>query len=222
MHSTRFVVLACLFTASLLISNTIAGKIAMYPFGLVESVATILFPVTYIFGDVLTEVYGYRTSRIVIWSAFGALCCMSVVYWLAIRMPAADFWGDQAAFSAILGSAPRIALASMLAFLAGEFSNAYILSRMKVWSAGRHLYQRTIGSTLVGEGVDTVLFNMLAFAFVFAWSDLMHIIFASYVLKVSYEILATPLTYAVVGYLKKKEGIDVYDKNISYNPFPSL
>lgn len=194
----------------------------MFPFGLVESVATILFPVAYIFGDILTEVYGYRTSRIVIWSAFASLIFMSIVYYLAILMPSADFWGDQEKFATILGSTPRIALASALAFLVGEFTNAYILSRMKVWSAGKHLYQRTIGSSLVGQGVDTVLFNVVAFAFVFSWSELGTIILSGYVLKVSYEILATPLTYKIVAYLKKAESRDVYDKNISYNPFSAV
>lgn len=219
MHSTRFVILACLFTASLLISNTIAGKIALYPFGLVESVATILFPISYIFGDVLTEVYGYRKSRIVIWSAFAALACMSLFYWLALIMPSADFWHDQASFAAVLGSTPRIALASMCAFLVGEFSNAYVLSRMKVLSGGTHLWMRTIGSTVVGEGVDTVVFNVAAFAFVFSWGELASICMSSYVLKVMYEVLATPITYRVVAYLKRVEGVDVFDTGISYNPF---
>lgn len=219
MHSTRFVFIACLFTATLLISNTIASKIAIFPFGLVESVATILFPVTYIFGDILTEVYGYKKSRIVIWSAFACLLVMSLFYWLAQLMPAADFWTEQAAFDTILGAAPRIALASMFAFLVGEFTNAYILSRMKVRSAGKHLYQRTIGSTLVGQGVDTVLFNIAAFAFVFSWSEIWVICLSGYILKVGIEILCTPITYKIIAYLKQKEGVDVYDKGISYNPF---
>lgn len=219
MHSTRFVVLACLFTASLLISNTIAGKIALYPFGLFESVATILFPVSYIFGDVLVEVYGYRASRVVIWSGFAALFLMSFVYWCAIIMPSAPFWEGQVSFAEVLGSTPRIALASMAAFLCGEFSNAYVLSRMKVWSMGKRLWQRTIGSTLLGEGVDTIVFNCAAFAFVFPWHELVLIMCASYVLKVCYEILATPITYRIVAYLKRVEGVDVYDRGISYRPF---
>jgi queuosine precursor transporter len=219
MHSTRFVFIACLFTATLLISNTVASKIAVYPFGLVESVATLLFPVAYILGDILTEVYGYRTSRIVIWSAFACLLLMSVFYYLAQLMPAADFWTDGAAFTTVLGSTPRIAAASMLAFLVGEFSNSYILSRMKVWSNGTQLYQRTIGSTLVGQGIDTALFNLIAFAFVFSWREIATICLSGYILKVAFEIAATPLTYKTVAYLKQKEGIDTYDTNISYNPF---
>jgi queuosine precursor transporter len=219
MHSTRFVFIACLFTATLLISNTVASKIALYPFGLVESAATILFPLTYIFGDILTEVYGYKKSRIVIWSAFACLLLMSAAYWLAQLMPAADFWDQQPAFDTILGAAPRIALASMFAFLIGEFTNAYIMSRMKVRSAGKHLYQRTIGSTLVGQGVDTVLFNVAAFAFVFSWSEILAICISGYILKVGVEVLFTPVTYKIVAYLKEKEGVDAYDTDISYSPF---
>jgi queuosine precursor transporter len=215
MHTTPFLVLACFFTAALLISNTIASKIAVFPFGLVESVATILFPVTYILGDVITEVYGYRKSRMVIFIAFGALVLMSLFYWLAQIMPAADFWTDQASFDVILGAAPRIAIASALAFLAGELLNAFVLSRMKVLTSGKWLWMRTIGSTILGQAVDTVLFTVIAFAFVLSWGDILSICISAYVLKVSFEILATPATYALIGYLKKKEKIDTFDTKMA-------
>ncbi len=217
-YSIYFLSITVLFVVTLLISNTVAVKIVGFgPFA--ESGATILFPIVYIFGDVLTEVYGFRASRIVVWSGFFALMLMSLAYTIVQYLPPASFWVDQGAYDVILGAAPRIAIASMCAYLFGEFTNAYILSRMKVRTEGARLWQRTIGSTLVGQGVDTVIFNCIAFAFVFSWYELATVIVTGYVLKVGYEILATPLTYRVIAYLKKVEGVDVYDRGISYNPF---
>lgn len=217
-YSLYFLGITVLFVATLLISNTVAVKIVGFgPFA--ESGATILFPIVYIFGDVLTEVYGFRASRVVVWAGFFALALMSLCYTVVQYLPAASFWGDQISYDAILGAAPRIALASMCAYLFGEFSNAYVLSRMKVRMAGKYLWQRTIGSTLIGQGVDTVIFNCIAFAFVFSWTEIGWIILTGYVLKVAYEILATPITYRVIAFLKRVEGVDVYDQNISYSPF---
>lgn len=217
-YSIYFLGITVLFVVTLLISNTVAVKIVGFgPFA--ESGATILFPIVYIFGDVLTEVYGFRASRVVVWSGFFALVLMSLAYTIVQYLPPASFWADQGAYDVILGAAPRIATASMCAYLFGEFANAYMLSRMKVRTEGARLWQRTIGSTLVGQGVDTVIFNCIAFAFVFSWYELAVVIVTGYVLKVAYEILATPLTYKVIAYLKKVEGVDVYDRGISYNPF---
>jgi hypothetical protein len=217
-HSKYFLYIAIVFVAVQLISNTVAVKlIELGP--LIISGATLIFPISYIFGDILTEVYGYRASRKIIWSGFGALVLMSFFYWFVQHLPAPAFWQDQAAYDTILGAAPRIVLASMIAYFAGEFSNSFILSRMKVWMEGSHLWMRTIGSTIVGEGVDSILFATIAFWGTMPTQALITVILSIYVVKVAYEVLATPITYFIVGKLKKAEGIDVYDRGISYNPF---
>lgn len=217
-HSKYFLYIAIVFVAVQLISNTVAVKlIELGP--LILSGATLIFPISYIFGDILTEVYGYRASRKIIWSGFGALVLMSFFYWFVQHLPAPGFWQDQAAYDTILGAAPRIVVASMIAYFAGEFSNSFILSRMKVWMEGSHLWMRTIGSTIVGEGVDSILFATLAFYGTMPTQALVTVIISIYAVKVLYEILATPITYFIVGKLKKAEGIDTYDRGISYNPF---
>ena len=217
-QSKYFLYVGIAFTAILLISNTVAVKITQVgPF--VFDAATWLFPISYIFDDVLTEVYGYAASRKIIWSAFMAQALMAVIYVAVQYMPSAPFWGDQASYNAILGMSPRIVAASMVAFFCGEFSNSYVLSRMKVWSSGKHLWQRTIGSTIVGEGIDSVLFFTLAFAGTMPGSALLTMIVSGYLFKTAYEVLAMPITYAIVNFLKKAEGIDTFDRGINYNPF---
>jgi uncharacterized integral membrane protein (TIGR00697 family) len=206
------------FVAVLMISNTVAGKLVEVG-TLAVSGAIILFPLSFIFGDILTEVYGYKTSRKVVWSGFAALALMSLFYWVVQILPAASFWTNQAAYEAILGAAPRIALASMVAYFCGEFVNSFIMSRMKVWMNGKNLWMRTIGSTIAGEGVDTILFVLIAFTGVFPLPVLITVIISNYLFKVAYEILATPFVYVIVAKLKKAEGIDVYDRGINYNPF---
>jgi uncharacterized integral membrane protein (TIGR00697 family) len=201
-----------------MISNTVAVKMtAVGPF--IFDAATWLFPISYILGDVFTEVYGYKATRKVVWYAICAQLLMMCAYIVVQYLPAPDFWTDQAAYDAILGVAPRIVLASLVAFFAGEISNAYTMSRMKILSKGKHLWKRTIGSTVIGQGVDTVLFVTLAFGGVFENSIIITMIVSNYVFKVAYEILATPLTYKAVALMKKSEGIDVYDSNETYNPF---
>lgn len=217
-ESKYFLFIAILFVAVLMISNTTASKIIeLGPF--IVSGAIFVFPISYIFGDVLTEVYGYKASRKIIWSGFGALILMSFSYWIVQILPAAPFWHAQEAYEAILGSVPRITLASMVAYFMGEFSNSFVLSRMKVWMDGHRLWMRTIGSTVVGEGVDSIVFATVAFGGVIPASALLTMIGSIYFLKVIYEIVATPVTYLIVNKLKRAEGIDVYDTNISYNPF---
>jgi len=217
-HSKYLLYIAIMFVAVLMISNTTASKlIELGPF--VISAAVIIFPVSFIFGDILTEVYGYKTSRKVVWSGFTALVLMSLTYWVIQVMPGAPFWQHQAAYDAILGAVPRITFASIVAYFCGEFVNSYVLSRMKVWTRGKKLWARTIGSTIAGEGVDTVVFTLVAFVGVLPLSAMITIMISGYVLKVGYEILATPVTYKIVHWLKRKEGIDVYDRGISYNPF---
>lgn len=215
---TYFIYIAILFVAVLMISNTVAVKLLQFG-PLIVSGAVIIFPLSYIFGDILTEVYGYRASRKIIWSGFAALALMSLCYWLVQILPAPAFWQNQTAYEAVLGMVPRITLASMVAYFAGEFTNSFVLSKMKIWTNGKHLWMRMIGSTLVGEGVDSVIFVALAFGGTIPMHALVVMIVSVYVLKVAYEVIATPITYKIVKWLKKKEGIDVYDHGVNYNPF---
>lgn len=217
LSSKYFIYVAIAFVALLMISNTVAVKlIAIGPF--IFAGAIFIFPFTYIFGDILTEVYGYRATRRIIWCGFIALAVMSLLYLFVQWLPAASFWSGQQAYDAILGFVPRIVLASIVAFFIGEFCNSFILSRMKVWTNGRHLWARTIGSTIVGQGVDTAVFVVIAFYGTMPLDILLTTIWSGYLFKVGYEILATPITYSIVGWLKKTEGIDVYDRGIDYNP----
>jgi len=206
------------FVAVLLISNVASTKILVLgPFTF--DGGTILFPASYIFGDILTEVYGFRRSRRVIWAGFAATGLMAGVLALVDALPPAADWPHQEAFGAVLGQTPRIVLASLLAYFAGEFSNSWILSRMKVRTRGRWLFARTIGSTLVGEGLDTAIFVAVAFAGVLPGPLLWSIAVSNYVFKVGVEVAATPLTYLAINRLKAAEGLDAFDVGISYNPF---
>ncbi len=211
-------VIMALFVTILLVSNTVAVKVThIGPFYF--DGATILFPIAYIFGDILTEVYGYRRSRIVVWTGFLACVLMSLVYWLVGALPSAEDWPHQDAYMVILGQTPRIVLASLVAYLCGEFVNAFILAKMKIKTRGRHLWARTIGSTIVGQGVDTVLFVAIAFSGIIPTNLLLYMVLSNYVFKTGFEILATPLTYAAVGFVKKVESIDYYDTDTDFNPF---
>ena len=213
-----FDVIMALFVAVLLISNLASTKIVslwMFTF----DGGTILFPLSYIFGDVLTEVYGYQRSRKVIWTGFGAALLMALVLWVVQEMPPAADWGNQQAYESLLGFVPRIVFASLFAYFGGAFSNAFLMSVLKIKTKGKFLWVRTIGSTLVGEGIDTVIFCMVAFYGVLPNELLISIIISNYIFKSGVEILFTPLTYAIIGFLKKREQVDVYDTGISYNPF---
>ncbi|MCB0194929.1 MAG: queuosine precursor transporter [Anaerolineae bacterium] len=220
-----------LFVAVLLISNIASSAkiidwgVSIFGLPLAFDAGTLLFPISYIFGDILTEVYGYKKARRVIWSGFGAALLMSLTFWIVGLMPGEAFWEEYAgqdAFNAILGGVATggIVIASLGAYFAGEFSNSYILARMKVAMQGRQLWARTIGSTLVGQGVDTIIFVVLAALFgVFPWEIVASLIVANYIFKVAIEILFTPVTYAVVGFLKKSEQEDYYDRDTNFNPF---
>lgn len=213
-----FPIIMALFVTVLLVSNTVAVKIThIGPFYF--DGATILFPIAYIFGDILTEVYGYKRSRVVVWTGFLACIIMSFVYWLVGMLPSAEDWHAQSSYMAILGQTPRIVAASMAAYLCGEFVNAYILAKMKVATRGRYLWSRTIGSTIVGQGVDTVIFVVIAFTGIIPGNLLLYMILSNYIFKTAFEVLATPLTYAAVGYVKKVESIDYFDKDTNFNPF---
>jgi uncharacterized integral membrane protein (TIGR00697 family) len=214
---------AALFTGALIVSNIIAVKIANFS-GVSGPVsdyflpaAVIVFPISYIFGDVLTEVYGYAAARRVIWSAFfaNALAVFAIV--AAQHLPAAPFWQDQAAYEAILGQTWRIVAASFTAFLVGEFANSVVLSRMKLATNGRFLWSRTIGSTVVGQGLDSAIFISIAFAGR-EGIDLWPLIWRQWLFKVLFETAATPVTYAVVTALKRLEGVDAYDRGVDLNP----
>ncbi|HBE78751.1 MAG TPA: transporter [Firmicutes bacterium] len=216
--SPIFLLLTCLFVTCLLISNIIAGKIAQF-FGQPLPAAVIVFPLAYIFGDVLTEVYGYERARLVIWIGFAANLLMSALFMITIRLPYPDFWKNQAAYTAVLGLTPRLVLASSVGYWGGEFANSFVLSQIKILTKGRWLWLRTIGSTIVGEGVDTLLFIVLAFSGSLPLTVLDGMILVQYLWKVAYEIIATPLTYMAVGWIKRKEEIDVFDYQVNYNPF---
>jgi uncharacterized integral membrane protein (TIGR00697 family) len=213
-----FNVIAGLFVATLLISNTVAVKPwQLGPF--VFPGGSILFPFSYIFGDVLTEVYGYARARQVIWTGFIANTLMALVYWILIRLPPAEFWPNQQAFTLTLGQVPRIAAASFLAYLVGEFINSFVLAKMKIWTNGRHLWTRTIGSTIVGQALDTITFLVVSFAGTWPFKQIAVMAASLYTFKVLYEVVATPLTYAVVRFLKHTEQMDYYDIETNFSPF---
>ncbi len=213
-----FDVIMALFVAVLLISNIASTKIlTLWKFTF--DGGTILFPLSYIFGDILTEVYGYRRSRKVIWTGFFATLVMSFTLWVVQLLPPAAGWPNQEAFEKVIGFVPRIVAASLVAYFTGEFTNSWLLSRLKIKTNGKYLWMRTIGSTLAGEGIDTLLFCFIAFYGVLPGNLLLAVIFSNYIFKCSIEILFTPLTYAGVRFLKRKEQIDIFDRGISYNPF---
>ena len=206
------------FVVVLLVSNLVAQKVCMIgPFAV--SGAVLLFPITYIFGDVFTEVYGFAASRRAIWMGFFGTALLYAIGAVVIRLPAAPGWGNQAAFATVFGFIPRILAASLVAFWAGEFANSYTMARLKMLTNGEKLWTRTIGSTVVGQAVDTVLVITLTFAGVYPVRTLLNIIVTGYLLKVGYEVLATPITYLVVNGLKRSEGVDAFDRGADFNPF---
>lgn len=223
--------ITALFVAVLLISNVASAAkiidwgVSVLSLPLAFDAGTLLFPISYIFGDILTEVYGYKRARRVIWSGFTASILMAITFWFVGLMPGESLWEDyagQAAYDAILGGVATggIVIASLIAYFTGEFSNSIILAKLKVVTAGRWLWMRTIGSTLVGQGIDTVIFIVTAAMFgVFPWEIVPSLIVANYIFKVSIEVLLTPATYAVVGFLKKSEQEDFYDRETDFNPF---
>jgi uncharacterized integral membrane protein (TIGR00697 family) len=215
--SWRFVTCAAVFVTCLLTANTIATKLVAVG-GLVLPAGVVIFPLSYVLGDVLTEVWGYAAARRVIWLGFGCNALMVATVWLGGALPAASFWTAQAAYDEILGHAPRILAASFAAYLVGEFANAFVLAKMKVLTRGRWLWTRTIGSTLVGQALDSAVFVVLAFAGVAPGAALAGIVAAQWGVKVAYEAAATPLTYAAVAWLKAAEGVDVYDRETDFNP----
>ncbi len=246
-----FDLVMAMFVTVLLLSNIASSAklvdlgISIFGLRLAFDGGTLLFPLAYIFGDILTEVYGYARSRKVIWTGFAAAGLMSLTFWFLARLPGDPSWGTfvyekmagvmtgasppadpvlfgQSAYDAILGgvSTGAIIVASLAAYWAGEFSNSFVLAKMKVLTEGRWLWTRTIGSTLVGEGVDTTLFVLIATLLrVFPWSIALSLIVANYIFKVAIEVLFTPLTYGIVNTLKRKEAEDYFDRDTDFNPF---
>jgi uncharacterized integral membrane protein (TIGR00697 family) len=215
--SWRFIVRAALFVTCLLTANTIATKLITVG-GAVLTAGIVIFPISYVLGDVLTEVWGYPAARRVIWLGFACNALMVVAIWVAAEIPAAPFWTGQAAYEEIFGQTPRILVASVVAYLAGEFTNAFVLAKLKILTRGRWLWTRTIGSTLVGQAFDTVIFITLAFAGLVPARALAALVVAQWAVKVTYEAAATPLTYAAVAYLKVRERVDAYDDATDFNP----
>jgi uncharacterized integral membrane protein (TIGR00697 family) len=181
--------------------------------------AQLLFPIAYICGDVFTEVYGYAASRRAIWIGFFAMGLLAVMGEIAVALPAAPGWENQQAFATVFGLVPRFALASLVAYWAGEFTNSFTLAKMKLLTGGRWLWTRTIGSTVTGQAVDTALVILIAFVGYTSWATIGIMIVSSYLTKVVYETLATPVTYVVVAWLKRAEGVDAFDRGTDFNPF---
>jgi uncharacterized integral membrane protein (TIGR00697 family) len=217
-YSRWFLAVTAIFITCLITANIIAVKLVSI-FGFVLPAAVIIFPVSYIFGDVLTEVYGYRQARRVIWLGFSCNLIAVIAIWLGQAMPPASFWDGQASYERILGYTPRILVASFIAYLVGEFANSFVLAKMKIATNGRWLWARTIGSTLVGQGLDSLVFMTLAFVGTIPLEGLASAIVTQWLAKSAYEAAVTPLTYGVVNFLKRKEGLDVYDRDTKFNPF---
>jgi queuosine precursor transporter len=215
--SWRFIACTALFVTCLLTANTIAAKLVTIG-GLTLTAGIVIFPISYVLGDVLTEVWGYAATRRVIWLGFACNALLVAAIWLGGELPAAPFWKGQPAYEEILGHAPRILLASFVAYLVGEFANAFALARLKIATGGRWLWVRTIGSTVVGQGLDSVVFVTLAFAGSVPPVALAGIVGAQWAVKVAYEAAATPLTYAAVAWLKSREQIDTFDYHTDFNP----
>lgn len=216
-YSQWFVLVTAIFITCLITANITAVKLVSV-FGLILPAAIIIFPISYIFGDVLTEVYGYRQARRVIWLGFFCNLIAVVAIWVGQVLPAASFWNGQAAYERILGYTPRLLIASFLAYLVGEFANSFVLAKMKIATNGRWLWTRTIGSTLVGQGLDSLVFITLAFVGTIPPAGLVSVIVTQWLVKSVYEAVATPLTYRVVNFLKQQEGLDVYDYETRFNP----
>jgi hypothetical protein len=228
-HRFRFYDLCVhVFVVVLLVSNLVAQKICQIgPFDIggfvigpfLISAAQMLFPVTYIFGDIFVEVYGYGASRRAIWIGFFSAALLAVMGLIATKLPAAPEFQNQAAFEQILGFVPRVLVASLVAYWAGEFSNAYVMSKMKILTRGKHLWMRTIGSTAVGQFVDTLLVITIIFAGSQSFDTILQLILGGYFAKVGYEAAATPLTYWVVNSLKRAEGVEIFDEGVDFSPF---
>ncbi len=214
--SKLFLIITVVYVTCLLLSNLVAGKMWAVTSNITLPAAVILFPITYIFGDIFTEVYGFKNARIIIWLGFVCSFFAVGVYMITIGLPHPDFWTNQEAYATVLGTTPRVAAASFIGYLFGEFSNSMVLSKLKVMTGGKKLWVRTILSTLVGEGFDSVIFVTVSFWGTMENATLLQMIFFQYLFKVCYEIIFTPATYAIVNWIKRKEEMDTFDYNVKY------
>jgi len=225
-HFRYFDFVMAAFVSILLLSNVLgAGKVAEvdlpaigpWPFG----AGILFFPIGYVIGDILTEVYGYARARRCIWAGTAALIFMAFMSWVVVALPPAPDWAGQAAYEQVFGQVPRIVFASITAFWAGEFVNSYVLAKMKLWTGGKHLWTRTIGSTIAGQAVDSLIFYPLAFWGAEGWTHalVLKVLATQWALKVSWEVILTPVTYVVVDFLKRREGIDLFDSDTNFTPF---
>lgn len=225
-HFRYFDFVMVAFVVVLLLSNVIGAEkrsfvdlpgFGPWPFG----AGILFFPISYVIDDVLTEVYGYARARRAIWAGFVALGFMAIMEWTVVHLPPAAGWSGQPAYERVFGSGWRIIVASLCAFFVGDFLNSVVLAKMKIWTKGKHLWTRTIGSTIVGEGADSLIFYPLAFYGMADWPirALGAVMISQFILKVSWEVILTPLTYLVIGWLKKWEGVDVYDVGTDFTPF---
>ena len=211
------------FVAILLLSNIIGAAkpaaLAINGQQWIFGAGILFFPLGYVIGDVLTEVYGYARARRVIWAGFAALLFMAFMSWVVVALPPAPGWPGQAAYERVFGQVWRIVFASITAFWAGEFINSYVMARMKIWTGGKHLWSRTIGSTVAGQGIDSIIFYPLAFGGIWSDEQVISVMLTNWLLKVGWEVVLTPVTYGVVGWLKRKEGVDIFDEGTNFSPF---
>lgn len=207
------------FVTVLLCSNLIGASKVTTIAGFTFGAGVFFFPISYIFGDILTEVYGYARARKVVWAGFTAMGFASLMAWVVVHLPPAETYPNQAALEAILGGTPRIAGASLIAFFCGEFCNSFTLAKMKLWTRGKHLWSRTIGSTIVGELADSLIFYPLAFYGVWDNSLIVQVLFSNYLMKVLWEVVNTPITYRIVTFLKRAENEDYFDRGTDFTPF---
>jgi uncharacterized integral membrane protein (TIGR00697 family) len=207
------------FVTILLCSNLIGVSKVCHVWGITFGAGTLFFPISYAFGDVLTEVYGYARSRRVVWAGFAALGFASLMSWVVLALPPARGWPHQQALETVFGTTPRIVAASLIAYFCGEFTNSFVLAKLKIFTEGRHLWTRTIGSTIVGELADSVIFYPLAFLGIWSTELVIQVMLTNYVMKVLWEVFATPLTYKIVGFLKRVEHEDYYDRDTDFTPF---
>jgi uncharacterized integral membrane protein (TIGR00697 family) len=209
------------FVCVLMASNVIGAGKRCQVWGYTFSAGVLFFPASYLFGDVLTEVYGYARARRVVWAGFSALVFVSFMSTVVLTLPAAPDWPHQAAYETVFGGTPRVALASLVAYFCGEFCNSYVLAKMKIFSEGRHLWARTIGSTIVGEAVDSAIFYPIAFYGATGWTaqQMLAVLLGNYTLKVLWEVVMTPFTYKIVNFLKRVENEDYYDRTTQFTPF---
>ncbi len=219
-HYKYYDLIMASFVTVLLCSNVIGAAKVCTVGGFTFGAGVLFFPISYIFGDVMTEVYGYARARKVVWAGFAAVIFASLMSWMVVTLPAANGWPNQAAYESVFGQTPRIVLASLIAFFCGEFANSFVLAKMKILTEGKHLWMRTIGSTIVGEGVDSLIFYPLAFWGAWGNNDLViKVMITNYLIKTSWEAIITPVTYLVVGFLKRAENENYFDKDTKFTPF---